>query len=60
MDSNQILQSFSTLLFARGAPPGSERLIGKLSYDISSEEALDEWVQGSEDSQKQEAREVDP
>ena len=52
-DSIQILQLFSTLLFARGVPTGSERLVRTLFNEVFSAEALNEWMQYSEDSQEQ-------
>ena len=39
-----VLQPFSPWLFARGPPRGPERLIRKLSGQIASDEALEEWV----------------
>ena len=60
MDSIQTLQPFSTLLFARGAPTCSKRLIRKLSNEISSAEALNGCMQDSEDSQEQETTVADP
>jgi hypothetical protein len=43
-----VLQPFSPWLFARGPPSGPERLIRKLSGKISSDEALEEWVQDTQ------------
>ena len=40
-----ILQAFSILLFSRGPPPGPDRLIRKLSGEITTEQAMDEWLQ---------------
>ena len=40
-----VLQAFSPFLFARGPPKGPARLLRKLSGAITSEEALEEWVQ---------------
>ena len=60
MDSIQVLQPFSTMLFARGSPSGSDRLARKLSEDISSADALNEWMQDAEDSHDQETQEADP
>ena len=60
MDSIQILQPFSPLLFARGSPIGSERLLRKLSNETSSLEALNEWMQESEENDERETKEADP
>ena len=43
-----ILQAFSILLFCRGPPPGPDRLIRKLSGEITTEQALEEWKQEEE------------
>ena len=43
-----ILQAFSILLFCRGPPPGPDRLIRKLSGEITTEQAMEEWLQEEE------------
>jgi hypothetical protein len=43
-----VLQPFSPWLFARVPPSGPERLIRKLSGKISSDEALEEWIQDTQ------------
>ena len=59
MDGIQILQPFSPLLFARGSPIGSERLLRKLSKETSPSEALNEWMQGSEENDEAEEEDND-
>ena len=43
-----ILQAFSMLLFSRGPPPGPDRLIRKLSGEITTDQAMEEWMQEEE------------
>ena len=40
-----VLQQFPPFLFSRGPPKGPARLLRKLAGTITSEEALEEWVQ---------------
>ena len=37
------MQPFSTLLFAFGNPAGPERLVRKLSGEITADAAIQEW-----------------
>ena len=45
-----VLQAFSLLLFTSGPPKGPDRLLRKLSGQVTSDAALEEWI--SEDSVK--------
>ena len=56
-----VLQPFSPFLFARGPPKGPERLLRKLAGTITSEEALEEWVQDDDSMQSEDvASTADP
>ena len=45
-----VLQPFSPLLFNRGPPAGPDRLMRKLTGQISSHDAMDEWRQHGNDT----------
>ena len=50
LESMCVMQPFSPFLFSHGSPAGPERLIRKLSKQISRDEALMEWeAEGSEE-----------
>ena len=50
LESMCVMQPFSPFLFSHGSPAGPERLVRKLSKQISRDEALMEWeAEGSEE-----------
>ena len=53
-----VMQPFSTFLFALGNPAGPERLIRKLSGQITEDEAIHEW--STFDDEAAEAEKIDP
>eukprot|EP00959_Pyramimonas_sp_CCMP1952_P172570 3605859-Pyramimonas_sp.AAC.1 len=53
-----VTQPFSTFLFALGNPVGPERLMRKLSGQITGDEAIHEW--GTLDDEAAEAEKMDP
>ena len=53
-----VMQPFSTFLFANGNPAGPERLVRKLSKQITADQAIHEW--SALDDEAAEAEKTDP
>ena len=58
LQSMCVMQPFSTFLFAKSNPAGPERLVRKLSGQITEDETIHEW--SALDEEDAEAEKTDP